>query len=463
MNRLTVISLRKSGRAMCRVVTAVIAFLPIFLSSPAAAQDANYWSIAYGPVGQLLGGIVIGSARDLSATYYNPGGLILIEDPDFLISVEALEREKLRIKTTGSATSLDLSATRTGGAPSIVAGTAPWAGPGSRIAWSYLPRFDMNFNANEHRTFEGGSGVLLTEAVLTQKLSESWFGATWAHGLGEGLGLGVTGYVAYRSYRYRREFNAQQDSAGALGATALIVDNTRYSHYRLLAKIGAAMERGPLQLGLTVTTPSLGLFGSGDIGFTRSVTGIDLDGDLDPDNYLARGYDDDLDADYSSAWAIGAGGSWLYQGTRLHLSAEWYRGVSSEVLHTDPFSPGQGLADIVLDLDAEFDDVLNVGVGLEQQITPHTSLYGAFSFDPSALATPYDSRFAVAQWDLYHLTVGAATRIHGSRVTAGLGYTWGGTDEYDLYRRFYPQSPTLAPVESDLRYSRLTLLIGFEI
>jgi hypothetical protein len=47
------------------------------LAGPAAAQDANYWTIQYGPVAQLLGGQVVGSTRDLSATYYNPGGLAL--------------------------------------------------------------------------------------------------------------------------------------------------------------------------------------------------------------------------------------------------------------------------------------------------------------------------------------------------------------------------------------------------
>jgi len=39
------------------------------------AQDSHYWSIQYGPVGQLVGGQVIGGVNDLSATYYNPGAL----------------------------------------------------------------------------------------------------------------------------------------------------------------------------------------------------------------------------------------------------------------------------------------------------------------------------------------------------------------------------------------------------
>jgi hypothetical protein len=39
------------------------------LATRAAAQDSHYWSIQYGPVGQLVGGQLIGGGADLSATY----------------------------------------------------------------------------------------------------------------------------------------------------------------------------------------------------------------------------------------------------------------------------------------------------------------------------------------------------------------------------------------------------------
>ncbi|HXS82521.1 MAG TPA: hypothetical protein VN896_07335, partial [Methylomirabilota bacterium] len=44
---------------------------------PAAAQDANYWSTAYGTRSQLLGGVVTGSPGDISSTFYNPGAFAL--------------------------------------------------------------------------------------------------------------------------------------------------------------------------------------------------------------------------------------------------------------------------------------------------------------------------------------------------------------------------------------------------
>ena len=454
---------RRSGSACLLLLGAVLSQA---LPAPAQAQDAHYWAIAYGPIGQLLGGTLIGSARDLSATFYNPGGLVLTEDPTFLVSVDALDRERLRVEAGGTEIlNSDLSATRTTAAPSIIAGALPqsMSGPNARLAWSYLPRFDVSFRANERqRSSPGSGGFLASEMALTEDMSESWFGVTWSQLVDQGLALGGTGYLAYRGHQYRAEFNAQTDPAG-VGATTLLVDNARYNHYRVLAKLGAAMDHGPFQLGLTVTTPSLGLLGGGDIGFTRSLTGVDLDGDGTPDPYLLSGYEDDLDADYSSSWAIGAGGSWRHGKARLHLSAEWYNSVESDVLTSDPLSPGQGLPEIVLELDENLDDVVNVGAGVEYELRARTSLYGSFSLDQSALAEPHDPAFALARWDLYHLTVGAAARFLGSRITGGVGYAFGSADQESLFGAFDPDASPLDPGIIEMSYRRFTFLIGFEL
>lgn len=215
---------RRPGQGGARVL--VIGLLVAVLPSAVTAQDANYWAIPYGPIGQLLGGVLIGSARDLSATYYNPGGLILTADPTFLISVDALDREKWTIESPGAPSgTFDLASTRTAAAPSIIAGGLPGGSGGTRLAWSYLPRFNTHLMTNERKITGSGSDLVASEVLVTEDMSESWFGGTWSHLTGDSLGVGVTGYLAYRGYTYRSEFNAQADPAGS-GATALIVDNT---------------------------------------------------------------------------------------------------------------------------------------------------------------------------------------------------------------------------------------------
>ena len=56
-------------------------------------QDAHYWNIQYGTSSTLLGGAVIGSVSDLSATYYNPGAVALFEDANFIFRAGKLNRQ----------------------------------------------------------------------------------------------------------------------------------------------------------------------------------------------------------------------------------------------------------------------------------------------------------------------------------------------------------------------------------
>ena len=69
------------------------AFLLALVLAPAStrAQDSQYWNLQYGPVAELLGGVVVGSTRDLSATFYNPGALALTKNPSLVASVSSFE------------------------------------------------------------------------------------------------------------------------------------------------------------------------------------------------------------------------------------------------------------------------------------------------------------------------------------------------------------------------------------
>lgn len=70
------------------------------------AQDTNYWSNQYGPRSMLLGGAVIGSVTDMSATYYNPGALGYIENPELLLSANTYQIETLGVKDGGARASI---------------------------------------------------------------------------------------------------------------------------------------------------------------------------------------------------------------------------------------------------------------------------------------------------------------------------------------------------------------------
>ena len=69
----------------------VLAFLlGIGFANLAPAQDAHYWTDQFGNRARLLGGAVVGSVRDLSATYYNPGSLALVPTAELLLAGNVL-------------------------------------------------------------------------------------------------------------------------------------------------------------------------------------------------------------------------------------------------------------------------------------------------------------------------------------------------------------------------------------
>jgi hypothetical protein len=433
------------------------------LATRAPAQDANYWAIQYGPVGQLLGGQMIADTRELSATFYNPGGLALEERSNFLLSTESFQVEQFR--TAPTATDLPLfeaAPTRFGTAPTLVAGGLPrgWLGEGTRLAWSFLTRQDLQVRLGRRveNPFDLPGGRSAADLYLDQDVNESWAGLTASREVSESLGVGVTLYGIYRGQRSRNELNLQAVSAQQAALTILGLEEFSYYHFRTLAKLGVAWKRRNLRLGLNVTTPSLAMFGSGRIGRTQSLVGIDADGNGLPDPPLLTSQtEENLDAHYRSSWAIGGGLGWHRGDTKWHMSAEWFAPV-------DRFTvielPGEGSDQFRLS--QQLKGVFNIGLGVEHDFGNDLVLYGAGLTDFSASVGEAAVNAAVSNWDLYHLSSGVKFAFAGSRFTLGATYSFGGKPR--PFPQFVPPEilpEDLSGSDLDIRYRRIVVLLGF--
>jgi hypothetical protein len=216
-------------------VALLAAVLSLAAAPRAAAQDTHHWAIQYGPVGQLVGGQVIGGVADLSATFYHPGALSLRNESSYLLSTESVQWEVL---TTNSQPGLE---------------------------------------------------------------------------------------VLDRGQRRRSELSAQAVAPEVAALAVSGVSDIEYSHYRTLAKLGVAWQTPEWNAGVSVTTASLGAFGSGKAAYTLSLAGTDRNGDGIPDPPVLETWTEEgLDSDYRSPWAVGAGVSKRVVQTRLYASAEWY-------------------------------------------------------------------------------------------------------------------------------------------
>jgi hypothetical protein len=99
--------------------------LAVIFATPAAAQDSQWWTNQYGNRARLLGGAVIGSSRDLSAVYYNPGGLAVVAEPDALLTGYVFELDNIKY-TDVLFRDTELSSTRFDAVAGLIAGQIPF-------------------------------------------------------------------------------------------------------------------------------------------------------------------------------------------------------------------------------------------------------------------------------------------------------------------------------------------------
>lgn len=448
-----------------RPAASILAGLAVVaLAASAFGQDTHYWSIAYGPIGQLVGGQAIASSLDLSATFYNPGALAMKEQAGFLLSTESFQIESVSVLPAPGLEVLDTSSSRIGAAPSLLAGVLPrWLGPDTRLAWSFLTRqeFEPRLGRRLTNPIALPGVTSAAESYYDESIDEKWGGLTASRRLSERWGVGLTWYGVYRGQRSREELSLLATAEGGAALSALGVSEFDYYHVRTLAKLGVAHDDGRLQLGLSVTTPSLGLFGSGAAGNTTSLLGVDANGDGFPDPpFLETTTQDGLAAEYRSSWAVGAGASWQRGGTRLHLSAEWFAPVGRFTVLSLP--PDESGSTSGVELTQQLASVFNAGVGVQHDFGSDMALYGAFRTDFSASVGDPTVNAAVSDWDLYHLSAGFAFRIGDSRFTLGATGSFGGHTRplaTPIPPEDLPGAGLDAPVE--IRYRRLVFLLGF--
>ena len=447
--------------ARARGLAARAAALLALAAAPAAAQDTHYWSIQYGPVAQLVGGQVIGGVPDLSATFYNPGALALRNESAYLLSTESVQWEKLSTQAEPGLQVLDTSSSRFGSAPSLLAGALPsrWLGEDTALAWSFLTRQKLDVRLGQRLTDPLGAGVRsAAESFLDTDAEEDWGGLTLARPLSRSLGLGVTWYGVYRGQRTRRELSLAAVAPDSASRNAFGVTDAEFSHYAMLLKLGLAWQSARWNAGLSITTPSLGLFGGGKTAYTVSIAGVDVNGDGRPDPpILATDEQEDLDSEYHSPWAVGVGASRHFGRTRVYASAEWYGAVDRfEVLAVAADTPG------AVRLGQELRSVLNAGLGFEQSLSDDVSVYGAFHTDFSASVGSASENVSVSDWNLYHWSGGLSFRFKDNRFTLGASWARGSKSR--------PVDSPIPPAELpglglernvDIRYSKITILLGF--
>ncbi|MGB5301630.1 MAG: hypothetical protein WBN79_06015 [Gemmatimonadota bacterium] len=447
--------------SVAKSVTALTIVGLLCTAGEAGAQDSHYWTQQYGPRGSLLSGAVIGSIADISGTFYNPGSLGLAESLPFALSTDVYEYESIRLED-GAGAGVDLGTTRSGVRPSLLAGTITSSLGGGVLAYSALTRTRAASDVNAQIIASGAEVPpqldledVVGVARIDGEFSDFWAGLTYSHTVGSHLGLGLTLYGAHRTQRRRRE--GIQEAIGTDGSTFVNIDmgGGNYSALRTLAKIGGYFSSGPVSAGLTVTTPSLHITGSGEFGVNEATFSSDT-------TALLATVQTGLDAEYKSPLSVGLGLGWQIGKARLNASGEWFDKIDPYVvMQGEEFIQQEPEQPVTFDLVQAMDEVFNWALGLEYAFKESVVGYASFATDKTGFTDSIErADLSLGNLDLYSAFLGADFRVKTARLTVGAGYGWGSSP-----------APRITDVlqgadegrEAKYVYSRFRLLFGFEL
>jgi len=408
----------------------LIAILGLLLAAtPLAAQDSYQWSEAYGTQANLLGGVVVGSVPDLSATFYNPGRLASIQSAGVSLTSRTFEYRTLDLKIEQSTFQGgdEVGMTAFSVTPSFLAGVIPLKGGRTVLGYTFLTRQDTEerivIEQEGPNPPEDPFGAVL--AYSENRVGENWGGVSWAHRTETAIGFGVTVFVAQRGQRIKRVATAQAVDSGLPSISGNTIRAFEYNDWRLVVKPGISARFADIDFGATITLPGIHVYGSGGALYTDSY--VDA-GDPAAGRYAWR-EEKELESSFASPLSIAVGGAWRKGSTTLYASAEWTAALPKRnVLDADSIVPQDARAPFESDLVYARRSVFNWGVGIEERLRPKFALYGYFSTDPSARARDELVNLTFAAWDRWHAGGGAAFTIGDLDLIGGLSYTWGGAD-----------------------------------
>lgn len=444
---------------MKRHIFIILTSILFFGSINIVAQDTHYWAKQYGTYGELLGGAVVGGISDLSATYYNPGSMAFTTDSALILTTHSMQAYTITMDNAFG-TESTLSSSSVKASPGIFAIRLPfkWLGD-NQVVISYITRYDFNFEAQElsstpFSNFQNSYSA--NEASVYENLSELWPGISWSKAVSKNIGLGATLYLPYRSQSARNQVLLQTIDSTGTNKSLILFEDYSYFNLRALIKFGASFKLDPLMLGITITTPSMNIFGTGSTAMNLVATNIDSS-KLGGLPIFASNFQEDLSTQFHSSLSVAVGAAYYLESTSFYFTAEWFNDVSKfNIMNPNSFHAQSSGEEIEYNSDYSLNSVINFGFGIKHIINANFTYYGSITSDQTAFVPNTVNKFALSNWDIIHIRSGGMFSIDKLSVTLGLGYGFVG-DIYNGLRIFGQKKSD----RTNIKYHQLDVIFGF--
>lgn len=459
--------------------------LIIFANYYCFGQDTHYQTQQFGTRSALLGGAVVGGVRDNTALFYNPGSLGFIDTAMVSINANLYKVENIKIQNAVGEQA-DFKTANFVTVPLLIAGMLPSKNP--RIKWGYGLGGPMHFTFNGNGRVDGPYSIVndaespgeenyTGQAQVKAKSFETLAGLGLGYRLNNHWSIGLTNQITIRSVEYTNvvlsRFYLNNQDLDLVSSNAW--RSTKYNHWRYSAKVGLSFTKGNWDAGLTITTPSISIYGKGNVSSDITANDILFNG-VRRDLY-ANDSQEKLKANFKAPLKIASGVNFRKGRSVLGISGEYcgaldvYNVITAKpgaFVRPAELAPNFGSENYLL-VKSAAKSVFNLALGYEYKLKETLSLMFGLRTDNSWFDSSINSEIGIkpeiTTWDIYHFSGGVS--IEKGRTTISLGVLLGvGADD-----NYYQGNNLGQPSEGNFlqgfttitkaNYSSFGALVGF--
>jgi long-subunit fatty acid transport protein len=462
-----------------------VAVAALFACTLAVAQDTHYWTHQFGTRSALLGGAVVGGTRDNSMIYYNPAAVAFIDSNSFSINANVYQVENTQIKNILTEQEAFKSFQLTS-VPLLTSGQFKVKTPRLRLSYGIFSPVAFQFRGQAR--IEGayavvpdgespGQETFVGDENLFTRLRELTVALGISYKLSEWWSVGLTNLIDVRSHHFNRALFSRYylNDSDATGVSTSFTQSFNYYNVRYMPKFGIAFRGKPWSWGATFTAPGIRMLGTGAVGVDILASNV-KDGGAGRSNVVANGRQTKLKSYFKSPYSVAMGVHFQQGKTGISFSTQYFgKQEIYNIIKADkaPFVRPASVNNLInsaemLSVKTAARPVLNLALGVEQQLSEHLSLNASIrnnqSYYDAQLLNQDGIKPDISTWDIYHLT-GGVTMLK-ERSSMSLGLTFGFGQDKNRSEQFLPQPSESAffrnPVTvTQATYKSLGILVGY--
>lgn len=422
------------------------------------SQIDHYWEQVYNPESALVGGAVVSGNGETGAAFYNPATLSFVKQSTFSLNVSLVSVQNYRLDQAISDES-GLKKTQLVLQPRFIAALKQ-PKKNDKIVYEILILSKSNYKLDITEGISATTDVLeLPEGDelyngffnFRTQYSEQLYGFGGAKKINDKFSFGMSAFVVnkYSSTSENISTTAspqKEDVTDKNGnpidyyyANANVVEEVKYTNFRLLTKLGANYQVNNFGLGLNLTLPTFNLYSEGAVYRHFSQSNIELPNqstlsrDIVIDDYQTK-----LTSNYKDPLSIALGAHYGDAKKFYSFSLEYFSGINEYKAieaNQNPQSTTKQVYDGLNEKDylsAYYgaNPVLNIALGHKRYLNENVLLFAGFRTDFSSkkLLTQrndyfYRSPHTLLKNDVYHFSLGTSVVIRNTQLIYGIQYS----------------------------------------